>query len=130
MPSVSGTSLPNCYAVTVGTANQLGAPPNSQRSAIQFINNSGSGGQFISISPTNVYTIASGTTPATVGQNSLPAGQVTGPTQGAPSQNAPGSITLAPGQTYTVDSSGGVSCTGAWNASSSLPGGSLTVLES
>ena len=121
--------LPNGYAVTVGTSNQLGAPPNPGRSGVMFINNSG-GGQLISICPSTLYTIASGATPALSGATSTPAGIVGAATQGVPGTNLPGSITLSPGQSFTIDGSGGISCTGAFNAISSAAGGALTVLES
>lgn len=117
-------SSPNGYAVTVGTAVQLGVPANSSRGGIILYNNSAAA--VISLCPASMVTIASGAAPAGVGQTSGFTG-ITGPSQGVPGTNAPGSITLAPGgASFIIDN---LNCAGAWNAISTIAGGSLTVLE-
>ena len=121
-PGLTAT-LPNGYAVTVGTANQLGVPANGSRGGLLFYNNSASAS--ISFCPASLTTVPSGTTPAIAGQTSNFAG-VTGPSQGIAVINGPGSITLQPGGVFTIDN---LNCGGAWNAISSIAGGALTVLE-
>lgn len=117
-------SAPNGYAVSVGTAVQLGVPANSSRGGLILYNNSATA--VISLCPASLVTVASGSAPAGVGQTSGFSG-VTGPSQGVPATNAPGSITLAPGGgSFIIDT---LNCAGAWNAISTLAGGSLTVLE-
>lgn len=123
----TSTSGPVSYAVTVGTANQLACPPNPTRNGLSFYNNSSSA--TITVCPATQFTIASGTTPAVAGANTIVSGSVSGPIQGVPVQNGPGSITLtAGGGTFNVDTNSG-NIAGAWNGISSVAGGALTVLE-
>ena len=121
-PSLTA-SLPNGYAVTVGTANQLGVPANPARGGLLFYNNSASA--TVSFCPASLTTVPSGAPPAIAGQTSNFTG-ITGPVQGVAGTNAPGSVTLLAGGVFTIDN---LNCGGAWNAVSSVPGGALTVLE-
>lgn len=116
-------SLPNGYATTVGTANQLGVPSNPSRGGLMFYNNSSVA--VIAVCPASLTTVPSGTAPAIAGQTGNFTG-VTGPVQGVAAINGPGSVTLLPGGVFTIDN---LNCGGAWNAISSIAGGALTTLE-
>lgn len=121
-PSLTA-SLPNGYAVTLGTANQLAVPSNPSRGGLMFYNNSAAAS--VSFCPATLTTVPSGTAPAIAGQTSNFVG-VAAPAQGVAGTNAPGSITLTPGGVFTIDN---LNCGGAWNGNSSVAGGALTVLE-
>lgn len=114
--------LPQGYAVTVGTVNQLALPYNGTRGGLIFFNNSAGG--TISVCPASMITIPQGTPPATPGQASA-FGTFTA-AQGVAGTNAPGSVTLSPGQSFIVDN---MNPTTAWNAIASAPGAALTALE-
>lgn len=123
----SGTTakLPNGYAVTVGTANQLAVPPNPTRGGLWFINNSAAA--IISVCPSTIVTVASGTAP--LGPNPADGTAISGvsaPAPGVAGQNAAGSITLPPGGVQIIDNQ---NCAGAWNCISNVSSGALTVLE-
>lgn len=125
--SVLGSSitatLPNGYAVTVGTANQLGVPANGTRGGLIFYNNSATG--TVSVCPASLVAIPQGTAPAIPGQNAGFTG-VGSPTTGVAGTNAAGSVTLQPGGVFTIDN---LNCGGAFNAIASANGSALTVLE-
>lgn len=121
-PSLTA-SLPNGYGTTVGTANQLAVPPNPTRGGLILFNNSAT--QVISVCPASLVLIASGTPPLGPGQNLVP-GAIPAPTLGVPGTNAPGSLTLQPGQAEIIDN---LNCSGAWNGISNVAGGALTTLE-
>lgn len=121
-PNTSGA--PVGYAVTVGTANQMACPPNPSRGGIIFYNNSGS--IAIAVCPATMNTIPSGTPPNPAFANPPSAGSVIGPAMGVAVINGPGSVTLAPGQNYIIDT---LNCGGGWNCIANAPGGSLSVME-
>lgn len=126
MPVTNPTTnaLPAGYAVTLGTVNQLALPANPTRGGLIFYNDSAAA--VIAVIPSTVYVIASGTAPALPNANTTAAGLVGGAIQGVAAINGPGSITLAPGQSFIIDT---LQCSCAWNGISSQAGGALTVLE-
>ena len=122
--SANTSPSPAGGAVTVGTAVQAGVPPNGGRNALWLWNNSAAA--TISLCPATQWSIAQGAAPFPAFAATTPTGTVTGPVQGVPGTNAPGSITIAPGQSVLLDT---INIAGAWNAIASANCAALTVLE-
>lgn len=106
MVNATGAALPIGWGVTVGTTAAQAIPQNPSRQAIMFVN--ASAGTAIAICPA-VVNLGSG------------------PATGVPVIGGPGSITMAAGDKFIVDT---LNCTTAWNAIAGAAGAALTILES
>jgi hypothetical protein len=104
-------AFPVSYGTTVGTTSGLVLPANPARVGLMFANPSAS--------------VAVAICPAMVNQGTN--GVYTGLATGTAVINGAGSITLAPGDKFIIDT---FNCTSAWNGIAGGAGGVLTVLES
>ena len=104
-------ALPAGWGTTVGTTPQVAIPANPGRQAIIFVN--ASSGINIAFCPAVVN----------VGALGVYAGFATG----VPVINGPGSVTMAPGDKFIIDT---LNVTSAFNCVASGAGGVLTMFES
>ena len=111
MANTTNQPLPMGWGVTVGLTPITVLPANPSRTALVFVN--ASQGISIAFCPA-VVNIGSG-------------GFFSGAQAGVPAINAPGSITMQPGDKFIVDT---LNCTTQWNGIASGAGGALTILES
>lgn len=103
-------ALPVGYGTTLGTTSSPALPANPGRNALMFVN---AGSTLIAIAPAFVN----------AGVN----GVYTGLAQATAVIGGAGSITMAPGDKFIIDT---FNCTNAWVGISAAAGGVLTVLES
>ena len=111
MVNATGAALPIGWGTTVGTTPQLAIPANPSRQALIFVN--ASTGINIAFCPAQV---AVGTL-----------GVYTPIATGVPVINGPGSVTMAPGDKFIIDT---LNVTTAFNCVASGAGGVLTMFES
>jgi hypothetical protein len=104
-------ALPASWGTTVGLTSGPCLPANPSRQALIFVNSST--GVNVAICPAQL--------------NTGLLGVYSGFQASVASINSPGSITMAPGDKFIIDS---LNCTAAWNAVASGAGGQLTILES
>jgi hypothetical protein len=111
MANETGAALPISYGTTVATTSGPVLPANPSRKALIFVNPSAA--VSVAIAPAQV--------------NSGVNGVYTGLAAAIAALNAQGSITMAPGDKFIIDT---MNCTSAWVGVASAAGGVLTILES